>query len=235
MPENENLRYGWKEALGDDWQAIHTQYLHTIGNLTLTAYNSEMSDRPFLDKLNMKGGFADTGLRLNSYIRNQTEWNKDKIIERAKILSDNALKIWEFPSVSADVIQKYIEEPSKKRTEYTFEHYSDSFSDETLRIYDELDKKIMNLDSCVKKEFTKLYIAYKADTNFVDVIPQKSALFLNVSLDYDKVNDPKGLCENIADKGRWGNGTTGIHLTSQDQIDDVIAIVSQALDAQINE
>ena len=89
MPENENLRYGWKEALGDDWQAIHTQYLHTIGNLTLTAYNSEMSDRPFLEKLNMKGGFADTGLRLNSYIRNQTEWNKDKIIERAKILSDN--------------------------------------------------------------------------------------------------------------------------------------------------
>lgn len=235
MPENENLRYGWKEALGDDWQAIHTQYLHTIGNLTLTAYNSEMSDRPFLEKLNMKGGFADTGLRLNSYIRNQTEWNKDKIIERAKILSDNALKIWQFPSVSEDIVQQYKEEPSKKRNEYTFEHYSDSFSDETLRIYDELDKKIMNLDSCVKKEFTKLYIAYKAETNFVDVIPQKSALFLNVSLDYDKVNDPKGLCENIADKGRWGNGTTGIHLTSQDQIDDVIAIVSQALDAQINE
>lgn len=235
MPENENLRYGWKEALGDDWQAIHTQYLHTIGNLTLTAYNSEMSDRPFLEKLNMKGGFADTGLRLNSYIRNQTEWNKDKIIERAKILSDNALKIWQFPSVSEDIVQQYKEEPSKKRNEYTFEHYSDSFSDETLRIYDELDKKIMNLDSCVKKEFTKLYIAYKAETNFVDVIPQKSALFLNVSLDYDKVNDPKGLCENIADKGRWGNGTTGIHLTSQDQIDDAIAIVSQALDAQINE
>ena len=235
MPENENIRYGWKEALGDDWQAIHTQYLHTIGNLTLTAYNSEMSDRPFLEKLNMKGGFADTGLRLNSYIRNQTEWNKDKIIERAKILSDNALKIWQFPSVSEDIVQQYKEEPSKKRNEYTFEHYSDSFSDETLRIYDELDKKIMNLDSCVKKEFTKLYIAYKAETNFVDVIPQKSALFLNVSLDYDKVNDPKGLCENIADKGRWGNGTTGIHLTSQDQIDDVIAIVSQALDAQINE
>lgn len=235
MPENENLRYGWKEALGDDWQAIHTQYLHTIGNLTLTAYNSEMSDRPFLEKLNMKGGFADTGLRLNSYIRNQTEWNKDKIIERAKILSDNALKIWQFPSVTEDIVQQYKEEPSKKRNEYTFEHYSDSFSDETLRIYDELDKKIINLDSCVKKEFTKLYIAYKADTNFVDIIPQKSALFLNVSLDYDKVNDPKGLCENIADKGRWGNGSTGIHLTSQEQIDDVMAIISQALDAQINE
>ena len=211
MPENENLRHGWKEALGDNWQAIHTQYLHTIGNLTLTAYNSEMSDRSFQEKLTMKGGFADTGLRLNSYIRNQTEWNADKIKERAKFLSDNALKIWQFPSVAEDVIQKYAEEPSKKRTGYSFDHYSDSFSIETLRIYDELDKKIMNLDSCVKKEFTKLYIAYKADTNFVDVIPQKSALFLNVSLDYNKVNDPQGLCENIADKGRWGNGTTGIH------------------------
>lgn len=235
MPENENLRYGWKEALGDNWQAIHTQYLHTIGNLTLTAYNSEMSDRSFFEKLNMKGGFNDTGLRLNSYIRKQTEWNADKIKERAKILSNNALKIWQFPSISEDIVQQYKEEPSKRRNEYTFEHYSDSFSDETLRIYDELDKKIMNLDSCVKKEFTKLYIAYKAETNFVDVIPQKSALFLNVSLDYDKVNDPKGLCENIADKGRWGNGTTGIHLINQDQIDDVIAIISQALDAQITD
>ena len=134
-----------------------------------------------------------------------------------------------------DIVQQYKEEPSKRRNEYTFEHYSDSFSDETLRIYDNNDKKIMNLDSCVKKEFTKLYIAYKAETNFVDVIPQKSALFLNVSLDYDKVNDPKGLCENIADKGRWGNGTTGIHLINQDQIDDVIAIISQALDAQITD
>lgn len=235
MPENENLRYGWKEALGENWQEIHTQYLHTIGNLTLTAYNSEMSDRPFQEKLTMKGGFADTGLRLNSYIRNQTEWNADKIQERAKILSDNALKIWEFPTVSDDVVQRYKEESSKKRTEYTFKNYSDSFSDETLAIYNELDKKILNLDSCVKKEFTKLYIAYKADTNFVDIIPQKSALFLNVSLDYDKVNDPKGLCENIADKGSWGTGTTGIHLTSQDQIDDVISIISQALDAQIRE
>jgi len=233
MPETKNLCHDWKEALGDDWEAIHTQYLHTIGNLTLTAYNSEMSDRPFLEKLNMKGGFIDTGLRLNSYIRNQTKWNKDKIMERAKILSDTALKIWQFPSVSEEIIQQYKEEPAKKR-DYTFEHYSDSFSDETLRIYDELDKKIMNLDSCVKKEFTKLYIAYKAETNFVDVIPQKSALFLNVSLDYDEINDPKGLCENIADKGRWGNGTTGIHLTGQDQIDDVIVIISQALDAQIN-
>ncbi len=226
MPENENLRNGWKEALGDDWQTIHTQYLHTIGNLTLTAYNSEMSDRPFSEKLKMKGGFTDTGLRLNSYIRNQTEWNKDKIIERAKILSNYALKIWQFPTVSNEVIQKYTEEPSKKRTHYTFEHYSDSFSDETLRIYEELDKKIMNLDACIKKEFKKLYIAYKAETNFVDVIPQKSALFLNISLDYDKINDPKGLCENIADKGRWGTGTTGIHLTPQ--------IISQALDFQLN-
>lgn len=234
MPENENLRNGWKEALGDDWQTIHTQYLHTIGNLTLTAYNSEMSDRSFSEKLKMKGGFTDTGLRLNSYIRNQTEWNKNKIIERAKILSNYALKIWQFPTVSNEVIQKYTEEPSKKRTHYTFEHYSDSFSDETLRIYEELDKKIMNLDACIKKEFKKLYIAYKAETNFVDVIPQKSALFLNISLDYDKINDPKGLCENIADKGRWGTGTTGIHLTPQTEIDDVVEIISQALDFQLN-
>lgn len=52
----------------------------------------------------------------------------------------------------------------------------------------------MNLDPSVKKEYTKLYIAYKADTNFVDIIPQKNAVFLNVNINFDKIHDPEGVC-----------------------------------------
>ncbi len=234
MPENENLRNGWKEALGKDWQAIHTQYLHTIGNLTLTAYNSEMSDRSFNDKLTMKGGFSDTGLRLNSYIRNQTEWNADKIKERAEILSKNAIQIWKFPSVSEEVLQQYKEKPLKKRSEYTFDIYSDSFSEETLSLYNELDKKIMNLDSSVKREYTKLYIAYKADTNFVDIVPQKNALFITVNIDFDKIHDPEGMCVDYKGKGRWGTGEVGIHIDDVTKIDYVISIISQALNEQLD-
>ena len=48
MPQNKDLPAAWREALGQDWQQVHERWLHTLGNLTLTGYNSEYSDRPFL-------------------------------------------------------------------------------------------------------------------------------------------------------------------------------------------
>ena len=59
MPQNENLSSEWRAELGPEWERIQKTYLHTLGNLTLTGYNSEYSDRPFIEKLNMKGGFAE--------------------------------------------------------------------------------------------------------------------------------------------------------------------------------
>lgn len=77
MPQNKNLSSEWQAELGTDWQEIQKKYLHTIGNLTLTAYNSEMSDRPFLEKMGMPGGFKESALRLNKYVVLQNEWNEN--------------------------------------------------------------------------------------------------------------------------------------------------------------
>ena len=57
MPQNENLSAAWREALGPEWKQVHERWLHTLGNLTLTGYNSEYSDRPFCEKRDMQGGF----------------------------------------------------------------------------------------------------------------------------------------------------------------------------------
>ncbi|MCK4458405.1 MAG: DUF262 domain-containing protein, partial [Methanosarcinales archaeon] len=65
MPQNENLSTVWQQELGENWKEIHTKYLHTLGNLTLTGYNPEMSDRPFIEKRDMNGGFADSAIHLN--------------------------------------------------------------------------------------------------------------------------------------------------------------------------
>ena len=62
MPQNENLSAAWRADLGPAWQTVHTQYLHTLGNLTLTGYNAELSDRPFIEKREMTGGFAESPL-----------------------------------------------------------------------------------------------------------------------------------------------------------------------------
>ncbi|MEK7756928.1 MAG: DUF262 domain-containing protein, partial [Planctomycetota bacterium] len=65
LPQNENLSPQWKADLGPDWERIQKTWLHTLGNLTLTGYNPELSDRPFTEKRDMKGGFADSPLRMN--------------------------------------------------------------------------------------------------------------------------------------------------------------------------
>lgn len=54
MPQNSNPRDEWKAMLGANWREVQKTYLHTIGNLTLTAYNSEMSDNPFMIKVDSK-------------------------------------------------------------------------------------------------------------------------------------------------------------------------------------
>jgi len=99
MPQNKNVSESWRRDLGENWQIIHDKYLHTIDNLTLTGYNPELSDRPFLEKRNMEGGFADSPIRLNSSLVHLEHWNEDEIVKRANILIDQSLQIWEFPSL----------------------------------------------------------------------------------------------------------------------------------------
>ena len=74
MPQNENLSPEWVEMLGADWSDIQRQWLHRLGNLTLTGYNSKYSDRPFAEKKTISGGFEESSVRLNKYIREQAQW-----------------------------------------------------------------------------------------------------------------------------------------------------------------
>ena len=68
-----------KRWLGS-WVEVQGKYLHTLGNLTLTGYNSELSDRPFQEKKSMEGGFDDSPIRLNSYLRRISRGMKSKYL-----------------------------------------------------------------------------------------------------------------------------------------------------------
>jgi len=72
----------------------------SLGNLTLTGYNSELSDRPFQEKKSMEGGFDDSPIRLNSYLRRISSWNEEQILVRAGQLAEKAKEIWRFPLLS---------------------------------------------------------------------------------------------------------------------------------------
>lgn len=98
MPQNPDLSDEWKEELGENWQEVQEKYLHTIGNLTLTGYNPELSDRSFGEKKEHEpGGFRDSRLRLNDSLLWVRKWNEDAILARAEGLAEKAIKIWAYP------------------------------------------------------------------------------------------------------------------------------------------
>ncbi len=227
MPQTENLCDAWKQALGENYSEIQQDYLHTIGNLTLTAYNSEMSDKPFLEKLNMEGGFLESALRLNKYVVKQDTWNKNKIEERADELLAVAFDIWEYPILEDEKLEKFCSK-DKVSNEYSIDDYA--FNEITTLLFELLNNRIMNLSSDVKKEYKKNYIAYKLDTNFVDIVVQSKGLRLTVNMKFDGVKDDYGICEDVTNLGRWGNGDVCLRFDNLDDIDKVMDIIKQSYD-----
>lgn len=105
MPQNENLSAAWRQDLGEEWQRVHEQHLHTLGNLTLTGYNSEYQDRPFAQKRDMVGGFGESPLRLNAGLGSLDVWTEKEMIERGERLAAKAMGVWPLPQASDDAIE----------------------------------------------------------------------------------------------------------------------------------
>ncbi|UPA29935.1 DUF262 domain-containing protein [Terrisporobacter glycolicus] len=230
MPQNTNLNESWKNDLGKNYKDIQKQYIHTIGNLTLTAYNSEMSDKSFEDKLNMTGGFKESALRLNSYVVKQDKWNKDTIEERANELCKLSEEIWEYPNLSEYEMESFL---LKNEEVYTLDSY-EYLSEDNIALFNALDKRILNISSDVKREFKKLYIAYKVESNFVDIVPQKSKFKLNINMKYSDVIDPYDICIDITNKGSCGNGDIEVLYDNIEQLDKIMDIIKQSYEKQLD-
>ena len=71
------------------------------------------------------------------------------------------------------------------------------FSHASKMLFDALDKRIRNLSPSVKREFKKLYIAYKLDTNFVDIVFQEKRLRVSINMKFSDIVDKYGICRDI--------------------------------------
>ena len=231
LPQNENLDDSWRAMLGDKWREVQEKYKHTLGNLTLTGYNSELSDHSFETKKSMEGGFDDSPIRLNDHFRQIDTWNEDSIRDRSELLAEKAADIWFAPNLADGILEKYRMPKKKKEKEYSIADYR-FLKDEMLDLFIILRNRIMNIDASVREEFTKLYIAYKCETNFVDVVPQKSKLRLFLNIPFDEIIDPQGVCKDVSDIGRWGNGDVEISVTGKKDLDIAIDLIQQAFDVQ---
>ena len=83
------------------------------------------------------------------------------------------------------------------------------------------------------EEFLKLYVAYKAETNFVDVIPQAKQLRLSLNIGFSEIDDPRSLCKDVSSLGRWGNGDVEVGLSDIAELPYVIGLIRQSLERQL--
>jgi predicted transport protein len=100
-------------------------------------------------------------------------------------------------------------------------------------LFDRFRAEVLSLDPCVAEEFLKLYVAYKAETNFVDVIPQAKRLRLSLNMEFPEITDPKGMCKDVTGMGRWGNGDVSVSLTSMDELPYIMGLVRQSFEKQM--
>jgi len=232
MPQNENLPEVWQEALGPEWERVRQTWLHTLGNLTLTGYNSEYSDRPFLEKRNMKGGFRESPLKVNAGLGQLDQWDENAIKVRAANLAATAPNVWLAPELPPEILSAYRPKAAESAT-YSIEDHPHLLTANMRELFEAFRREVLALDLCVNEEFLKFYVAYKAETNFVDVVPQAKQLRLSLNMGFAEISDPKGLCKDVSHLGRWGNGDVEIRLSDLDELSYVIGLVRQSLERQL--
>lgn len=197
MPQT--LNEEWERDLGGNFQAIHDKYLHTIGNLTLTGYNQDYSNKSFQEKRDMEKGFKQSPLRLNQSLKDLESFGEEEIKKRANDLADWALKIWTYPKLDAETLEKYKPKKDKKEKK-AYDLSSYKFSSNSRELFDILREKIKAFDERITESFMKAYIAYKFKTNFVDIVVQNKDLKLYLNMKFHELQDEKNLAKDRTNK-----------------------------------
>lgn len=230
MPQTLNLE--WKRDLGENFEAIHEKYLHTIGNLTLTGYNQEYSNNSFQEKRDMEKGFKQSSLKLNQSLKDLEVFGEEQIKKRANYLADWALKIWTYPKLDAETLEKY--KPKKEKKAYDLSSYK--FGSHSRELFDTLRREIKALDEKISEKFNQKYIAYKFKTNFVDIVVQNKGLKLYLSMEFNELQDEVKEKLEIRDAfniGRPCVGNMEVNLETKESIPYCLGLIKQALEKQM--
>ncbi|MGL2632877.1 GmrSD restriction endonuclease domain-containing protein [Helicobacter pylori] len=229
MPQTLNLE--WERDLGENFQAIHEKYLNTIGNLTLTGYNEKYSNNSFQEKRDMEKGFKQSPLKLNQSLKDLESFGEKEIEKRANDLADWALKIWTYPKLDAETLEKYKQKGKREKKAYDLSSYK--FGSNSKELFDILRKEIKALDERVTEKFNQDYISYMFDKNFVDIVVQNKDLKLYLNMPFNELQDEKNLARDMTNKGHLGNGDIEIKLETKENIPYCLGLIKQALEKQM--
>ncbi|MEE9236353.1 MAG: DUF5655 domain-containing protein [Thermoplasmata archaeon] len=190
--------------------------------------------------------------------KGDVDWSQSRVIfvtprftkyqRRAVDFKDMAFELWEMNRYGNDTVlynrlraaetSESIKKVSKKggvvRTVtreikvYTEDDHLANTPDDIRELYEEAKERILNVGESIQVVPRKHYIGFKADTNFVDIHPQKSQLKLWINLLLGELDDPRGIARDVSKIGRWGNGDYELTVRPGDDLDYLMTLIRQS-------
>jgi predicted transport protein len=231
MPRNENLDVEWRKMLGDNWRDVQRQWLHRLGNLTLTGYNSTYSDRPFAEKKTISSGFAESSVRLNRFVREQSVWTPTEMEKRGKQLANRALSIW--PTL---VVNKALVDAAEEAEMRSLAKQQDTgkvpMSGAARSLFELLRAKVLEMDGDVIELAERKSVSYHGPTFFLEVLPGKNRITLLLALDFNEIDDPSGVAKDASEHKFFVNaayeGGAYFSIWEPEDIETALPMVRQA-------
>jgi predicted transport protein len=233
LPQNDKLLPEWRDMLGENWQEKHRTWLHRLGNLTLTGYNSTYSDRGFEEKKSISGGFSESSIRLNKFVREQPVWTPVEIERRGSELARLSLKVW--PELVVDQNLIHLAEQNERRELAARRDVEKVRMSDTARtLFDQLRRRVIALGEDVLELAETQSVSYHGPDFFLEVLPRKHRLSLLLPLDFHEIDDPSGIAE---DATQWKflfyanyEGGVSLRIQNRDDIDAAMPIIHRALE-----
>lgn len=197
MPQNGDLSPEWRQMLGAEWIDVQRVWLHRLGNLTLTGYNSEYQDKPFEVKKTTKGGFAESSVRLNKYVREQAEWTAREMDERGKALAARALSVWRPLVVDRALIDAAEQAEMRARAKHR-DVGKVPMSPAARDLFEVLRASILAMDGNIIEYAEQKSVSYFGPGFFLEVLPRKKHLALLLDLEFGEIDDPGGVAQDAS-------------------------------------
>ncbi|TAE15032.1 MAG: DUF262 domain-containing protein [Bacteroidetes bacterium] len=213
----------WEKSLGEHYEYVHEMFLHTIGNLTLTKYNSELSNSSFDKK---KEIFSESNISLNKYFSDFdiSKWTIQEIKQRTEWLIDRAISIWEYFG------DNNVNSLDNITNGYTFEtmNNGDFLEGDNLELFEKIQVAVQSRYPKIVEEIQKQTIEYKLGKNMFSIVPLRSGLKVYINLPFSELNDPEKLARDVSSVGHWGIGDVELKISTQEKLPYLMFLIEQA-------
>lgn len=211
------LTKDWKDSLGHNFSEIHEKYLHTIGNLTLTAYNPDLSNAIFSIKQEQ---YKKSNITITRDLEKYEEWNKEQIEQRINMMTEDMIKIWYCP--------KEYDSDTPDDAEIENEYLDGK---EINSLWDTLKKKVQENCNQVIFNMTRQYGTFRIITNTKNTVicsfeARRSKIYCvyNTKIQQNIITKSK-FVKDMSKTGHLGAGDFRSTIMSKEDIDKAIELI----------